>query len=74
MKTPYYTEYKLEKRWNYNLAEYEWVLYGLRKYMVMSYDSQEDRDRNGNVWSEIAYGDIAWAERTAKKFNIWVSE
>lgn len=74
MSEKYYTKYKLEKQWNYNLAEDEFVLYGLRKYINESADFLHDIVEDGRVWSEIDNGSIEWAKRTAKKFNIEIPE
>lgn len=61
--------YKIEKRWNVNLAEYEWVLLGLRPYDGYKGDNAEDIV-DGLIWAEIATGDKEWASRTAKHFGI----
>lgn len=69
-----YTKYELEKTWNYNLAEDEWILSGLRKFEAFSSDYIEECDKDGLVRAEIARGDKEWARRTAEKFNIYLPE
>lgn len=67
-KTKYF-DYKVEQRWNVNLAEFEWVLYGSRAYDGYKGDFSEDVE-DGLVWGEIATGDEKWASRTAEHFGI----
>ena len=60
-------QYKLLKEWNIGGAQEEYSLYIVSEQKVMTLDTTRE---DGLVYDCQGSGDMEWAQRTARHFNI----